>query len=142
MDDLIWSANSFGDVIRRAREQKGLTQKELAELYGDISAMYISQIERGERVPSMKVCRRLAEALGLNTKRLLLLAYRATAPKEIQELLVDGEPIPFNHDEDLNVLFRVIYSLPEDQKRKVLNAMKGLMRLVVEDFDIKEESNS
>ena len=62
-EDVIWTAASFGEVIRRAREAQGLTQKALAARC-DISGMYVSQIETQQRIPALPTCRRLAQALG------------------------------------------------------------------------------
>ncbi len=120
--DLVWAADSFGEVVRRAREVKGLTQKELAKNCDDISGMYISQIESGQRVPRMKICRRLAQALDLDERRLLLLAYRSNAPKEIRELL-DSEG---SSEEALSnrflSLLRIANSLPADSKDQLAKA--------------------
>src|SRR2546427_69953 len=85
--ELVWAGNSFGEVIRRARERAGLNQKQLAIACRTISPMYISQIEKGDRVPSVKVCRLLARALDLDEQRLQLLAHRFRPRKELRDLL-------------------------------------------------------
>ena len=50
------------DALIEARAEKGLTQKELAEITG-ISQGDISRIERGTANPSIKTIQRLATAL-------------------------------------------------------------------------------
>lgn len=50
--------------IRKARKGKGLTQKELADKMG-ISAVNISQLESGTRVPTMETIKRISTALGV-----------------------------------------------------------------------------
>ena len=52
----------LGKNIREARISKGLTQEELAEK-AEIGVMYMGEIERGVKMPSLKVFIRLIEAL-------------------------------------------------------------------------------
>lgn len=63
-------AEKFGAVVRRAREQRGLTQEELAER-AEVSATYIGFIERGDNVPTLTVILQLASALGIRPAELL-----------------------------------------------------------------------
>jgi transcriptional regulator with XRE-family HTH domain len=51
-------AVAVGERLRKARQEAGLSQRELA--FAGCSAAYISRIERGERVPSLQVLRELA----------------------------------------------------------------------------------
>jgi transcriptional regulator with XRE-family HTH domain len=53
----------FGDVLRRHRKAKGLTQEELAE-NADIASKMVSLIERYERNPSLNIADALANGLG------------------------------------------------------------------------------
>ncbi len=53
-----------GDSIRRLREEKGLTQRELAERAG-LSPSYVNEIENGRKRPSLRVLNRLAGGLGV-----------------------------------------------------------------------------
>ena len=61
---------TMGDRIREARKHEGLTQERLAELL-DISVESVSHIERGSRVPSMKVFIKLIEVLNVSADYLL-----------------------------------------------------------------------
>src|SRR5439155_22163760 len=90
----VWAGNSFGEVIRRARERAGLNQKQLAKSCRTISPMYISQIEKGVRVPSVKVCRLRASALDLDEQRLQLLAHRFRPRRELRDVLAREELEP------------------------------------------------
>lgn len=56
------SAASLGEFIRRRRELSEVSMRQFAELVG-ISNPYLSQIERGLRVPSEQVVRAIAAAL-------------------------------------------------------------------------------
>ncbi len=65
---------SVGSLIRHQREEFRLTQRELALKLG-VKASHVAYIEGGLRRPSLSLVRRLAEVLGLNKQRLLLLTY-------------------------------------------------------------------
>jgi transcriptional regulator with XRE-family HTH domain len=54
-----------GRNVARMREQKHLTQEQLADLSG-FSQQYISGLERGERNPTVVTLFELARALGVN----------------------------------------------------------------------------
>lgn len=54
--------SQFGQCIRALREERGMTQEEFAELAG-LHRTYISQLERGQKSPSLRTLWSLAEAL-------------------------------------------------------------------------------
>jgi transcriptional regulator with XRE-family HTH domain len=56
------TSNSFGDKLRAIRHQKKLTQEKVCEQAG-IHPKYLSEIERGNKVPSVTVLQQLASAL-------------------------------------------------------------------------------
>jgi transcriptional regulator with XRE-family HTH domain len=53
----------FGSVIRRRRAEVGLGQEALADRAG-LHRTHVSLLERGKRMPSLEVVRKLAAALG------------------------------------------------------------------------------
>lgn len=59
----------FGKRIRTLRQEKRLSQEELAQLAG-IDRTYIGGVERGERNISLLNIKKLVDALGINTKDL------------------------------------------------------------------------
>lgn len=63
-----------GDIItfsvERLRKEKGLTQVELAAKLG-VSQGAVSMIERGDRMPSMKMLLKLSEVLGVSIEDLI-----------------------------------------------------------------------
>src|SRR5713226_7135820 len=60
----------IGRVIRRERQDRHLTIKELGDKAG-LSEIYVGEIERGQKYPSAKVLESLAIALDLDVADLL-----------------------------------------------------------------------
>jgi transcriptional regulator with XRE-family HTH domain len=60
----------FGKNVRRARQQKKLTQEQLA-FEAEIDLTYVGGIERGKRNPSLIVMARIADALSVPLNKLL-----------------------------------------------------------------------
>jgi transcriptional regulator with XRE-family HTH domain len=52
----------FGEAAKAIREEKGMTQKKVAELMG-VPATFLSDIERGVRNPALSTLISLANAL-------------------------------------------------------------------------------
>lgn len=61
---------SVGENIRKLREERGYTQKQLAEII-HVKEQYISALERGQRRPGKKILPLLCDALGVDGKTLL-----------------------------------------------------------------------
>jgi transcriptional regulator with XRE-family HTH domain len=60
----------FGDTLKDLREQRGMTQKELAEKLGS-SKSTISMMENGKRFPSFDMLKNIASALNVAPSALL-----------------------------------------------------------------------
>jgi transcriptional regulator with XRE-family HTH domain len=56
----------IGERLRAARRLRGLSQRRLAS--AGVTFAYICRIERGTRIPSLEVIRRLAEALEVSPR--------------------------------------------------------------------------
>lgn len=63
--------SSIGARIKHIRTQKGLSQEELAE-FADVSPVYISNIERGEKSASLKTVIAVANAMNISTDSILM----------------------------------------------------------------------
>ena len=61
---------NIGRRIKEARAKRGLTQEQLAERT-DITIVYLSELERGVKLPSLTVFVNIAEALHVSTDPLL-----------------------------------------------------------------------
>jgi transcriptional regulator with XRE-family HTH domain len=64
-----WRAR-LGKNVRRLRQQRGLTQEQLA-FEAEIDLTYVGGIERGRRNPSLLIMARIAEALSVSLQKLL-----------------------------------------------------------------------
>jgi HTH-type transcriptional regulator, competence development regulator len=75
--------STFGTLIRQARKEKGLSQRDLAKLAG-VNYTYLSKLENDHAgtPPSEEVIERLAEHLELSSEDLRYLAGRITAEDE------------------------------------------------------------
>jgi transcriptional regulator with XRE-family HTH domain len=70
MEDMEKGWSELGEVIRRRRQAKRLTQEPLAELAGS-HWTYISEIENGRRNPGVDVLRRIASGLETPLSKLI-----------------------------------------------------------------------
>jgi len=61
---------NIGRRIKEARAKRGLNQEQLAERT-DITIVYLSELERGVKLPSLTVFVNIAEALHVSTDSLL-----------------------------------------------------------------------
>jgi transcriptional regulator with XRE-family HTH domain len=96
---------TFGQVIRQARKDKGLSQRELAKLL-QIDFTYLSKLEnnRADYAPKEEVIRTLAHNLNLDAQELIFLAGRI--PQQEEDLLKQ-------HYKDMPALFRRLRENPE-----------------------------
>jgi transcriptional regulator with XRE-family HTH domain len=88
--------NSFGALVRREREAKGIGLREMAKMIG-VSPTYLSKIERGEfDPPAEDKVKRIAEIILRDPDELLALAGRVPSdlvdiilsrPREMADLL-------------------------------------------------------
>ena len=123
--------DTLGALVRTHRNALGLTQQALARA-SQLSPVYISQIEKGERIPSVSACRALAAALGCPPRLLVLRAFRATAPAELQELLRDDgvwtpdDPVT----QELAPLVAAVQTLPPAIRQQLVQLWQATLQLV------------
>jgi len=67
------NTNNLGLILRERRREKELTLTQLSNLSG-VSTSHVGRIERGERVPSGHILRKLAKPLGFSELELCKLA--------------------------------------------------------------------
>ena len=71
----------FGQILREYRENSGLSQEKLG-FESDYHRTYISQLERGQKNPSLKAIFRLAEALGVKPSQMVRHVEERTGDRE------------------------------------------------------------
>lgn len=80
----------MGRVIRRERQDRRLTIKELGEKAG-LSEIYVGEIERGQKYPSSRVLESIARALDMDIADLLeLVAEEIRSQREPEKLNTIG----------------------------------------------------
>jgi len=62
--------DAFAAVLKKHRAAKGISQEKLAEK-ADIHPTHVGLIERSLRNPSLKVCKAIANALGVPLTRMI-----------------------------------------------------------------------
>jgi transcriptional regulator with XRE-family HTH domain len=62
--------NIFGQKLRKLRENKGLSQQQLAEKLGYVTNSYISDVEKGTFIPSEEKLKKIAKALKVSFSKL------------------------------------------------------------------------
>lgn len=65
-----WLLGVFAENMRRTRQERGLSQEALADA-ADLDRTYISGVERKRRNLSLRNVQRIAEALGVDPRRLM-----------------------------------------------------------------------
>lgn len=82
--------NNFGEMVRRLRIEKGLSQQQLAD-HLHVSRPTVANWEVSRRIPDAAMVALIADALGVDTGALLATAEVTDEPPNV--LLVDDKPI-------------------------------------------------
>ncbi|MEA5583451.1 helix-turn-helix transcriptional regulator [Nodularia harveyana UHCC-0300] len=105
---------SFGQLIRQARKDKGFSQRELAKLI-ELDFTYLSKLEnnRADYPPKEDVIRSLAQNLDLNEEQLIFLSGRV--PQGNEDFIKQ-------HYKTMPALFRRMQENPDFAKKVFLEA--------------------
>lgn len=79
---------SFGDHLRKLRDARDFSLRELAEKVG-VSAAFLSDVELGRRFPSDEKIEALAHALSVDPAELRKYDFRSQA-EEIRKMMVEN----------------------------------------------------
>lgn len=82
----------FGDSIKKIREEKGLSQEELARKL-DVAQSTIGMWESGKRTPKLDELNRLARVLSITVNRLIGQSKERKVELIKNEIYVDGEKV-------------------------------------------------
>lgn len=125
----------FGERLRSLREEKKMTQKELAKLF-KIAESTVSMYERGEREPSFELVNKLANFFSVSTDYLLCRTDDPTPPnqtpipkwatrkdiRDFKKMLEEDAPVMFDgipmDEEDREKVMRVLEAIFWDAKKK------------------------
>ncbi len=110
-------AEYFGKLIRQARKNKGLSQRELAKILA-LDFTYLSKLEnnRADYAPKEEVIRKLAHNLEIDEEELIYLAGRI--PHQEEELLK-------RHYKSMPALFRRMRENPEFAEKVLQKAISN-----------------
>ena len=74
--------------IRKLREKKGMTQRDLASLL-EVSAAFVSELEVGASAPSERTLKKIGEIFFIDARKLekALIRFREETRKEIKQKL-------------------------------------------------------
>ena len=61
---------NFGQKLRKLREEKKVTQQELAEKLGYVTNSYVSDVEKGQFIPSEANLKKIAKVFNIPLARL------------------------------------------------------------------------
>ena len=110
----------IGRVIRRERQERRLTIKELGDKAG-LSEIYVGEIERGQKYPSSKVLESIAGALDLDLADLLeLMAEEIRSERQPEAVQTIGFTLPSTpgHPRRL-VVKKIVNMLDEGEAQSV-----------------------
>lgn len=124
--------NNLGLTLKKLRESKGFTIKELAEKAG-ISNGTVGDIESGRNGSTIKTIEKLAKALGLNKNERELL-FSAFMPVDIGRKLSKKERVQFDDVINSASYFFNDESYDEQTKEKLLFSLQELF------FDAKNKN--
>ena len=102
----------IGDKIKKAREAKGLTQKEVALTVNMDQSQY-SKIEKGKTDPSSSTLEKIAKALGLTLSELFA----------SDDIFKDEN----SYDKSLMEKLRLMDMLDDEEKKSIFNIVDGLI---------------
>jgi transcriptional regulator with XRE-family HTH domain len=111
----------FGDHLKEVREEKSLTQSDLANLV-EIHVVQLSKYERNLASPSVEVVKRIAEALNITTDQLIYGDAKQKAKDKIQ-------------DHELLQLFSKVQALKKDD----VHCIKSLITAYVLKTDLQKQ---
>jgi transcriptional regulator with XRE-family HTH domain len=102
----------IGPVIRRLRQQQGLSLSDLAQRT-DISVSYLSRLEKGRSVPSFTLLSRLGQELGVDIGFFVETEREAQSVDEMLERSLGHTEIP-------SVIWPELFSLSIEARKAIL----------------------
>src|ERR1700736_765916 len=111
----------MGRVIRRERQERQLTIKELGEKAG-LSEIYVGEIERGQKYPSSKVLESIGVALDLDMADVLELMAEEIRNERMPQANAIGFVLPAAPGQPHRITVKkIVNMLPEGEVESVAN---------------------
>ena len=126
--------SSFGETLKKIREERGWTLEEMAEKLGSTKQV-LSRYERGERTPKITMAQKFADILGITLEeltgetRVISSGYITTNPED--------EP----KNDEVRLLIRGLNKLSTEELDQATNMMKIMFAKHADYFD-KEKMNN
>ena len=102
----------FGEKIKRMRQNRGLTQEQLAEAV-DISQRALSAIERGENFVTSETLDRLLKTLNTTSEELFALNHLKPQDELLEEINKNLSKLAQN-PQKLEIIYNITKSLPKE----------------------------
>lgn len=102
----------YGEIIRRLRKERKLTQKDLSKLIGLDSSSTIAMIEREERKPSIDTLEKLSKFFGVSTDYILGKTIE-TYSGELDQL-----------ENDMKILYEKMKNISQSDREKLIKMIE------------------
>lgn len=109
------AVDTFGQIIKRARKNKCISQTKLADMI-KVNSTYISKLENGTiKPPSQQIISELARALEIDVHELLIAA--KIIPSDYMRII--------SEDKTVRLLLKKHADLSEGQKREIHSILES-----------------
>lgn len=108
----------IGEQIRYYRTRIGMSQETLA-LTANVNPVYVGQIERGLKSPTVNMLKKLSDALGISLAALFNpIPENATNPSEKRNFEIEKIMLSINRlsDDELTILSQIVANIVDFKK--------------------------
>lgn len=117
----VYSMTTFGDNLKAARVQKGVSQRQFADMMG-IHSTHISRYERNQTIPSVDVVKKLADLLEVSADILIY----GSEDEKVKSKITDDE---------LLTMFTKAQSLNDEDR----NSIKAMLKAFIFQKDMQKQ---
>jgi transcriptional regulator with XRE-family HTH domain len=134
---MIQTDKKIGEIIKRQRLSIPMTLLKLSSDSG-VSQSHIGRIERGERLPSARVLRKIAKPLGFKEEELFMIAGFLSGPSNDQENSTNNT---YRHLKIDPLVANFLASEPAEVQRAVIGIL-SLLKIVAKAINNEATSQS
>jgi transcriptional regulator with XRE-family HTH domain len=114
--------NDISQVIKQKRTLMPLTLQELGKMAG-VSTSHLGRIERGERLPSAHVLRKIAKPLGFSVNELFMIAGFLSEPSKDE---IDMAKAKYHHKGLNPIVAQTLANEPIEVQRSIIGILSIL----------------